>query len=61
MVAKSQRKKRDCIQHRKQLDDEAMQRLIDGKASPEYVRMRHKKLKRILKTKSTKRKAQKRG
>ena len=43
----SQRKKRECIHHRQEKYDDAIQKLIDGKSDPEYVRYRFSKLKRI--------------
>lgn len=43
----SQRRKRECIQHREDFYNRAIQRLIDGKSDPEYVGQRFRKLKEI--------------
>ncbi len=44
-VAKHRRKKRLCIQHRQLWYDRAIQKVIDGKAEPEYATKRWKKYK----------------
>jgi len=43
----SRRNKIKCIQHREFYYYKAIQKLIDGKETPEYVLYRYRKLKRI--------------
>ena len=46
---REKRKRKECLNHRKERYDQALDRLIEGKADPEYVSKRWKKLKDIKK------------
>ena len=48
-MMKSRLKKKECLNHRKQQYYHALDKLIAGTASPEYVTLRWNKLKEVMK------------
>ena len=44
---KSRQKKHECIKHREERYDHAIQKVIDGKAEPGYASERWNKLKQV--------------